>query len=475
MREYISRKMVFLVKTFLLIFLVMQYCVSAFGQVERTTFYYDSEWKGVADSSYATYKRYIIIPKDTLFKKQVLDFYITGERQGEGSFISIDKYDDEKSIFDGKHTTYYKNGKKKMECTYVNGFLEGEVIVYFESGAVNSKNNYVKGKMHGVQMYFTEDGQSCIKEEYEMGDHTKHYYTSYYSDGTSARFNYSDNKPYYDTPSLRDEVFSNGIHVVRLNDIEIRVKALFDGAWFEHYVLLINIVNNSGNTVTFEPSETKLSLFRKGLSYDNGFHTFSAMSGFEVEKYIIERKQRIAGIMGALNSFQAGYAGQNTTVSNSSGTINFSGNSQVRAFAYGNEGYARGSSSGQYSGNVNYQSQTTTISNNSTEAFQARMLAQQQMQSTYDQIPNSARQFTEGYINRCTLHPGEFVSGQYWIPCDGKVSKNRSYILTVTVGGIDYLFSLRLRNGSDHSGQTEYINYDVDLTSESYKTDNESK
>ena len=453
-------------RLFFMSFTIGHFIASAYGQTETITYYYDSEWKGVADSTYATYKRHLIIPKDTMFKKQVLDFYITGERQGEGSFISIDKYDNEKSVFDGKCITYYKNGKKKSECTYINGILEGDMTTYFETGAVNSKNNFVRGVMHGLQIYFTEGAQTCIKEEYDMGEHIKPYYTCYYPDGTSSRFNYSDNKPYYDTPRLRDEVFSDGIHIVRLNDIEIRVQVLYDNAWFNHYELLVNIINNSGNTITFDPSETKLALFKKGLTYDSGLHTYSAMSGHEVEKFIIQKKQMAAGLIGALNSIQAGFAGQKTTSIESNGTINYSAVSQGRAIAYGNGGYASGSSTENYSGNGNYQSQTTTHSYNSTEAFQARMLAQQQMQTIYNQIPNSAQQFTKDYLNRCSIHPGEFVSGQYWIPCDGHINKKRSYILIIKVEGIDYLFSIRLRDGTDQSGQTEYIGYNANLSTE---------
>lgn len=440
-----------------LFFLIIHYCIISLGQVEKTVFYYDSDWNGVADSSFATYKRCLIVPKDTMFKKRVMDYYITGELQGEGSFISIDKYDDKKSIFDGKCFTYFKNGKKNTEGNYKDGLLNGDFIVYFEDGTIKSKNCFVNGKMHGTQLYFTQDGQSCIKEEYEMGEHTKPYYTSYFPNGTSARFFYADDKPYYDSPTLADEEFSNGIHVIRANDIEVRVKVLFDNAWFYHFILFVNIINNSGNTISFEPSETKLYEFKKGEDVNGNRRTYSALSGFEVERYIIERKQRAAGLLGALNAFQAGSAGYQTTNTYSNGGVNFSGHSQVRAYAYGNGGYVNGYANGMYSGNANYHSQSTARSYNSTEAFQARVLAQQQMQTTYDAIPNSAKQFTESYISHCTLHSGEYVSGQYWIPNDGKVNKNRSYILVVPVNGINYPFSVMLRDGTDRSGQSEWL------------------
>jgi hypothetical protein len=90
--------------------------VSNFYGLQNKTIYYDKNWKVLINKYDAEYYRIIDDNKSTF-----TDYYITGEKQGEGNFITIDKYDDSNSVMDGKVRWYDKSGRLKMECHFVNG------------------------------------------------------------------------------------------------------------------------------------------------------------------------------------------------------------------------------------------------------------------------------------------------------------------------------------------------------------------
>ena len=53
------------------------------------TLYYDKDWKGVSSKAFAVFYR--VLPKDrnNILRKPFRDYYITGELQSEGGFISV--------------------------------------------------------------------------------------------------------------------------------------------------------------------------------------------------------------------------------------------------------------------------------------------------------------------------------------------------------------------------------------------------
>ena len=94
-------------KTIYMSFVFM--AVPLFGTAQ--TYYYDKNWKGVEREEFAEYKRVLSPSSDkSHFANKYRDYYITGEKQGEGEYISIDRYDDAKSVFDGEQTAFFKNG-----------------------------------------------------------------------------------------------------------------------------------------------------------------------------------------------------------------------------------------------------------------------------------------------------------------------------------------------------------------------------
>ena len=81
------------------------------ANAKNDTIFYDQNWKGVPNREFASFYRIVTESKDPNYRNRFRDYYITGELQAEGSYISIDKYDDQRSVFDGETTNYFKSGK----------------------------------------------------------------------------------------------------------------------------------------------------------------------------------------------------------------------------------------------------------------------------------------------------------------------------------------------------------------------------
>lgn len=61
----------------------------------------------------------------------------------------------------------------------------------------------------------------------------------------------------------------------------------FDNAWYYHYVIQDNIVNNSLDPVVFDPEKAVLKEYRD----ENLYKTWNVPSANEVQRDIIGRKQ----------------------------------------------------------------------------------------------------------------------------------------------------------------------------------------
>ena len=192
-------------KALTLLFIGVSMAIPAIGQSEIDTLYYDKDWKGVENKAFATYFRIIPTSTDSNFRKQFRDYYITGELQSEGGFITIDRYDDSKSIFDGQWTNYYKSGKVEQKGNRINGKQEGEYTKYKEDGLVSIHANFRNDKLHGIYTEFSEDGNLCIQVEYSNGEPLYDYYVVSNKDGFCSKMRLSDNQPIYETPSLNEK------------------------------------------------------------------------------------------------------------------------------------------------------------------------------------------------------------------------------------------------------------------------------
>lgn len=63
------------------------------------TLYYNKSWKVTPNKAFANYYRLALYPADSTAAKEFRTYYMSGELQGEGSFVVLDKKDDAKSQF----------------------------------------------------------------------------------------------------------------------------------------------------------------------------------------------------------------------------------------------------------------------------------------------------------------------------------------------------------------------------------------
>lgn len=97
------------------------------------TIYYNKNWKVTKNKAFASYYRLALYPADTQSSKEFKTYYMSGELQGEGNFLELDKTDDAKSQLNDQVTIYFKNGDIKEQKSYVNGKLQGEYTSYYNN------------------------------------------------------------------------------------------------------------------------------------------------------------------------------------------------------------------------------------------------------------------------------------------------------------------------------------------------------
>lgn len=241
------------------------------GQVKTDTLYYDKNWKGVESKHFATYFRVIANSENSSFQKRFRDFYITGELQSEGGYISIDKYDDSQSIFDGEWINYYKSGKVEQKGYRIKGKQEGEYIRYKEDGLILLHAYFKNDKLEGIYTEFSEDGNICVQIEYKNGEPIHDYYIVSNQDGLCSKIRLSDKQPIYESPSLSEKKVEykdgeawpyynkNGIMVGMTNN-EVR-------DYGKYFQIPIIIANNSMHPIDFDPNNiTAFLTDKRGMS-----------------------------------------------------------------------------------------------------------------------------------------------------------------------------------------------------------------
>ena len=126
---------------------------------DRTdTLYYDRSWRVISNKTFATYYRYVLYPVDSLAPKYFKTFYLDGQLQGEGTFITMGERSDKESVFDGEVVYYYKGGAVKQRLTYAEGKPNGERTDYYENGNIHEHITLKDGMRTGIFASFSEDG-----------------------------------------------------------------------------------------------------------------------------------------------------------------------------------------------------------------------------------------------------------------------------------------------------------------------------
>ena len=253
-------------------FLTIFICINiySYSQERIDTIYYDKNWKGVSNKTFADFYRIAVYPNNSNYKKLFRDYYITGELQCSGAFISVNQFDDSQSVFDGECSYFYKNGKVSSKITFSNGKKNGEFCEYSEDGLVKRKGIFLNDKLSGLYTEFLDDG-GYIQAEYINGEPKYNYYVRSNKNGQIAKIKYSDNKPLWETPSVSERkteykdgtpwqyYIKNGLIVAQTN-----TTTRDYGKW--HRVDIV-IANNSMVPIDFNPEEdiTAYSINKKDI------------------------------------------------------------------------------------------------------------------------------------------------------------------------------------------------------------------
>ena len=380
--------------------------------VKLDTIYYDKDWKGVSSAAFATYYRVIEVKDNPNVRGSLRDYFITGELQTEGGYLSIDRNDDKNSVFDGEITMYYKNGLVQSHVTKRNGKAEG---IYTE---------------------FNETGDLCMQMEMHNDEPVYNYYVVSNKDGYSSKIRISDNTPIYESPSLSEKKVDyrdgaawpyytkNGIMVAMTNT---QVKDY--GKWFQ---ISLIIANNSIAPIEFDPE-----LITSSLQKTNG--QIVALEVWSSDRYMrkVRRTQNwnmaLAGIGEGLAAAGAGYS---TSTTHTNSTYNGYSNSYGNAYAYGSGGYAYGSYNGygSYHGNSSTTSRTTTY--DGAAAYQAQVIASNRMANYENSLLNERAIKQEGYLRKTTIYPGDAISGYVNI----KRISGSTMTVIVEINGAKYEF-----------------------------------
>ncbi len=110
----------------------------------------------------------------TLYSGELIDYYYSGRKQGEGVFIN--------GKANGHRKMYFQNGKVSDEREYAEGIENGLELEYYEDGSLKQKGVISNGKENGIwEMYFP-NGQLKQRSHFNNGQ-MEGETTVYYSTG----------------------------------------------------------------------------------------------------------------------------------------------------------------------------------------------------------------------------------------------------------------------------------------------------
>ena len=118
--------------------------------------------------------------------KKITTYYANGTKSAEISFLNgyFDgeqleyytngklylKYNSEAGENNGNYVEYYSNGNLKEEGNFIYGEFDGVVKKYYPNGKLKSEEFYVFGKQHGEQKHYNQQGNLTKKTMYYYGE-----------------------------------------------------------------------------------------------------------------------------------------------------------------------------------------------------------------------------------------------------------------------------------------------------------------
>ena len=444
-----------------ILFILITYCLPSFSQ-RVDTLYYDNNWKGVESKQFASFVRYASYAEDSNYKNRFRDYYITGELQAEGEFISIDKYDDKNSVFgfqksyykngnveldctvingNGKIISYYENGNKKDEYELANGVPNGISINYYENGLIHTKGNFVNGKLDGILYQFTENGDACSQVEYKNGEYVKPYYTYSTQNGLVTKYKIADNSLYLEMPSLNEKQTyhqkGNTWDYYMKNGLCVMVNASINKDYGKYFTLYIVLTNNSVQPITFNPA--LITAYKKKKDKTESLNVLKS------DEYIakVSRRQNWSMFFNALNESmaanKAGYSASSTQTNSNYSGASVSG---AAGAVVGTNGAAIGGAVG-VSGYAGSSSTTsTTVAYNGAAAYQAELIASGRIADYNNQMLQERNIKDEGYLKTTTVNPGETISGYVNI----QYKKGDELSVNIPINSVVYPFVWTINN-----------------------------
>ncbi|WP_295989662.1 toxin-antitoxin system YwqK family antitoxin [uncultured Alistipes sp.] len=397
------------------ILLILEICATlpVIGQATIDTLYYDKNWKREENKIFASYYRIVCSSDES---RQYRDYYITGELQSEGHYITIDPNDDSRSVFDGKWTTYYKSGQIALQGTRIDGKREGPYTEYEENGLVRRRAYFRNDLLHGVCSDFTADGRQCKQIEYEHGKPRYNYYVISNQAGHCNKVRFSDRRPIYESPSLYEKKtrYKHGEAwpYYNKNGILVNTTNRVIRDYGKYFRINITIANHSMFPIEFNPERiVAASTDKKGIGH--------VLKVYAADEYLRKVKRRQNWAI-AFTAFAEGMSAANAGYSTSTTYTSYNG------YTYGTFGTS------SYCGHSN----TTNLTYNGAAAYQAQIIANNRI-ATYEQSLLTERAAkNQGYLRKTTIYPGEVITGYINI----EYQKGISMTVNIDINGAIYTF-----------------------------------
>lgn len=361
------------------------------------TIYYNKNWKVTKNKAFASYYRLALYPADKNATKEFKTYYMSGELQGDGNFITLDKTDDSKSKLCDQITTYFKNGDIEEQKNYADGKLNGEYISYYNNKNVKEHYTMTAGQKDGIHASFTEDGRVCTLTPYKLGV-PEGFYVVVDADGNYSKYSLSDKKPILETPSTEEieTEYKNGVAWPYYNKNGLIVGAsnsMVDNIG-DYREIGIFIVNKSMINVDIDPAQIEVYSIKNKKRKN-----YELVSAEEYDEKIMKFKKK-----------NAKRNIKKKVVIEKERENNVNANLGAQVFSAG--------------------------TSNTLKEFQKRIcnmkvLADGNRMKYAEKMPEDL-----GYLERTTVHPGEIVSG-YLYTSDRKAV---DLFVKVTIKGVNYLF-----------------------------------
>ncbi|MGN0070035.1 MAG: toxin-antitoxin system YwqK family antitoxin [Prevotella sp.] len=370
---------------------------------DRTdTLYYDKNWRVIGNKTFATYYRYALYPVDSLAPRYFKTFFLSGELQGEGTFLQMGERSDKETVFDGEVVYYYKDGAEKQRLFYSDGKPNGECTDYYENGGIKEHITLVNGKRNGIHASFTEDGIVCRLQEY-ADDVAADYYVIVDKDGNYSKYDAGTEKPILETPdeSERQTEYKNGVAwpyynknglILGVSNSPVKENI---GDFREIGVFL---VNKSMINVELDPAQIEVYSMKKGKRSD-----FKMMPADEYDEKVYKKKVK--------NQKRSLKRKAVVTIEREN---NVSENLGASVFDAG--------------------------TSHTLKAFQESIISLKTLVKG-NKMRYAEREHEDlGYLERTTVHPGEMVAGFLYTD-DKKVD---DLFVKLTVNGVPYIYEWKV-------------------------------